>query len=91
LLDGRIPPLQSIRLLDQLRERIRYMHYSRATEKVYVYWVRFFTRWSARNGQMRHPREMGAPSAVTRQSIDGMDRRGLRPREDEMSGLAKTK
>jgi integron integrase len=55
------PPLQSIRLLDQLRERIRYMHYSLATEKVYVYWVRFFIRWSARNGQMQHPREMGAP------------------------------
>ena len=54
-------PLQSIRLLDQLRERIRYMHYSLATEKVYIYWVRFFIRWSARNGQMRHPREMGAP------------------------------
>ena len=55
------PPLQSIRLLDQLRERIRYMHYSLATEKVYLYWLRFFIRWSARNGQMRHPREMGAP------------------------------
>ena len=55
------PPLQSIRLLDQLRERIRYMHYSLATEKVYLYWLRFFILWSARNGQMRHPREMGAP------------------------------
>jgi integron integrase len=54
------PPLQSIRLLDQLRERIRYMHYSLATEKVYLYWVRFFIRWSARDGGMRHPREMGA-------------------------------
>jgi hypothetical protein len=84
------PPLQSIRLLDQLRERIRYMHYSLATEKVYLYWVRFFIRWSARNGQMRHPRERGALSAATRQSIDGMDRRGPRPRDDEMSGLAMT-
>jgi site-specific recombinase XerD len=55
------PPLQSTRLLDQLRKRIRYMHYSLATEKVYIYWVPFFIRWSARNGQMRHPREMGAP------------------------------
>ena len=55
------PPLQSTRVLDQLRERIRYMHYSLSTEQVYVYWVRFFIRWSARNGQMRHPREMGAP------------------------------
>ena len=36
-------------------------------------------------------RERGAPSAVTRQSIDGMDRRGLRPLEDEMSDLATTK
>ena len=35
------PHLQSIRLLDQLRERIRYMHYSHSTEKVYLYRVRF--------------------------------------------------
>jgi integron integrase len=55
------PPLQSIRVLDQLRERIRYMHYSLSTEQVYVYWVRFFIRWSARSGEMRHPRDLGAP------------------------------
>nr|WP_315490104.1 integron integrase [uncultured Rhodoferax sp.] len=55
------PPLQSTRVLDQLRERIRYMHYSLSTEQLYVYWVRFFIRWSARNGQMRHPRDLGAP------------------------------
>ena len=55
------PPLQSKRLLDQLRERIRYMHYSLSTEKVYLYWVRFFIRWHGRNGQMRHPCTMGAP------------------------------
>ncbi|MDD2925717.1 integron integrase [Rhodoferax sp.] len=55
------PPLQSTRLLDQLRERIRYMHYSLSTEKVYLYWVRFFIRWHGRGGQMKHPRTMGAP------------------------------
>jgi integron integrase len=55
------PPLQSTRLLDQLRERIRYMHYSLSTEKVYLYWVRFFIRWHGRGGQMKHPRAMGAP------------------------------
>src|SRR5659263_254407 len=55
------PPLQSARVLDQLRERIRYMHYSLSTEQVYVYWVRFFIRWSAKGGQMRHPRDMGTP------------------------------
>ncbi len=54
-------PLQSSRLLDQVHERIRYMHYSLATEKLYVYWVRFFVRWSGSDGPMRHPRDMGAP------------------------------
>jgi integron integrase len=54
------PALQSTRVLDQLRERIRYMHYSLSTEQVYVYWVRFFIRWSGNDGAMRHPRDMGA-------------------------------
>ena len=35
------PVLQSIRLFDQVRERIRYLHYSLSTEKVYLYWVFF--------------------------------------------------
>ena len=53
------PPLQSARLLDQVRERIRYLHYSLKTEKAYLYWVRFFIRWSAtKPGGMRHPRDM---------------------------------
>jgi site-specific recombinase XerD len=54
------PPLQSTRLLAQVRERIRHMHYSLATEKVYLYWVRFFVRWSGREGAMRHPRDIDA-------------------------------
>lgn len=45
-----------MRLLDQLRERIRYCHYSLRTEQSYVYWV----RWFVRQRGMRHPREMGA-------------------------------
>ncbi|MDB5940836.1 MAG: integrase [Ramlibacter sp.] len=47
----------SKRLLDQVRERARYLHYSLGTEKVYLYWVRFFIRWHG----LRHPRDMGAP------------------------------
>jgi site-specific recombinase XerC len=43
-------PLVSKRLLDQVRERIRYLHYSLQTEKAYVYWVRFFVRWSGTQG-----------------------------------------
>jgi site-specific recombinase XerD len=54
------PVLQSTRLLDLVRERIRYMHYSLKTEKAYLYWARFFIRWSATQpGGMRHPRDMG--------------------------------
>ena len=54
------PSLQSTRLLDQVRERVRYMHYSLKTEKAYLYWIRFFIRWSAtQSGGMRHPRELG--------------------------------
>ena len=54
------PLLRSTRLLDQVSERIRYMHYSLKTEKAYLYWVRFFIRWSATQaGGMRHPRDMG--------------------------------
>ena len=34
--------LQSTRILDPLRERIRHKHYSVSTEKAYLHWVRFF-------------------------------------------------
>lgn len=51
------PSFKSTRLLDQLRERVRYLHYSLSTEKSYLYWVRFFVRWHG----MKHPRDMGAP------------------------------
>lgn len=55
------PPLHSARLLDQVRERLRYLHYSLKTEKAYLYWIRFFILWSAAQGAgMRHPRDMGA-------------------------------
>jgi site-specific recombinase XerD len=52
--------LRSIRLLDQVRERIRYLHYSHQTEKAYLHWVRFFIRWHGRDGVMQHPRDLGA-------------------------------
>jgi hypothetical protein len=54
------PPLKSARLLDQVQERVRYLHYSLKTEKAYLYWIRFFIRWIAAQGAgMRHPRDMG--------------------------------
>ena len=51
---------QAPRLLDQLREVLRYKHYSLRTEEAYVYWVKFFVRWQGRDGVVRHPRTMGA-------------------------------
>jgi hypothetical protein len=38
MITGAPPPLRSTRLLDQLRERLRYAHYSLSTERSYVYW-----------------------------------------------------
>src|ERR1041384_1015634 len=35
-----LPPLRAVRLLDQLRERVRMLHYSRRTEQAYLYWSR---------------------------------------------------
>ena len=46
----------SPRLLDVLRQRLRYLHYSLRTEQAYVHWVRRFVHWAGR----RHPRQMGA-------------------------------
>jgi hypothetical protein len=40
-----LPPLRSARLLDQLRERIRYDHCSLKTEKSYVHWVQRFVHF----------------------------------------------
>ncbi|MCV2360400.1 integron integrase [Paucibacter sp. TC2R-5] len=49
-----LPALKSTRLLDQLRERIRSLHYSRSTEDVYVFWARAFIRHHG----LRHPRDL---------------------------------
>ena len=40
-----LPPLRSVKVLDQLRERIRYLHYSLRTEQAYVNRVRAFIRF----------------------------------------------
>lgn len=48
---GASPP---IRLLDQVRDRLRVKHYSLRTEQAYLYWAR---RYILANGK-RHPREL---------------------------------
>lgn len=44
------------RLLDQVRERIRVLHYARATEKTYLHWIKCYIHFHG----LRHPRDMGA-------------------------------
>ncbi len=39
-----MPVERSVRLLDQLCERVRYLHYSLSTEKTDVHWVRLFNK-----------------------------------------------
>jgi integrase len=62
-----MPALPSTRLL----ERARYLHYSYSTEKVYLYWVRFFIRWHG----LRHPRDMGASEVEAFLSMLATERR----------------
>lgn len=51
--DGRSLPQR--KLVDQLRERIRYLHYSLRTEEAYVHWVRAYVRFHG----LRHPIALG--------------------------------
>ncbi|MFG6446808.1 integron integrase [Roseateles sp. BYS180W] len=69
-----LPPLKAVRLLDQLRERIRYLHYSRRTEEAYVFWCRAFIRWHG----LRHPADMGGPEVEAFLSYLAAER-GLAP------------
>lgn len=46
---------QPPRLLQQVRDCLCTLHYSYRTEQAYVYWIRYFIRYSG----TRHPREMG--------------------------------
>ncbi len=49
--------VESPRLLEQVRRRIRAKHYSYRTEKTYLHWIRRFILFHGK----RHPRELGGP------------------------------
>ena len=51
------PTRSQPRLLDQVRDVIRRLHYSIRTEQAYVDWIRRFILFHGK----RHPAEMGAP------------------------------
>ena len=43
------------RLMDQVRETLRFYHYSYSTEKSHVHWILRYIRFNNR----RHPKDMG--------------------------------
>ena len=49
-------PAAPVRLLDQVRERLRLKHYSIRTEKSYVDWIKRYILFHDK----RHPRDLGA-------------------------------
>ncbi len=72
--DNALPPLKAGKLLDQLRERIRMLHYSLRTEQAYAHWCRAFIRFHG----LKHPGTMGGPE-VEAFLIHLADERGLAP------------
>ena len=59
--DPALPASESVaarppRLLDQVRARIRILHYSIRTEQTYVDWIKRYIRYFDK----RHPRELSA-------------------------------
>jgi hypothetical protein len=60
-----VPP-RSVKLLNQVHERVRYLHCSLQTEKAYVYWAKVLVLWAARShapasvGDGRGLRNVGA-------------------------------
>jgi integron integrase len=59
------------RLLDQVRTAIRARHYSRQTEKTYLYWIRYFIYFHDK----RHPAELGGPEVSAFLSWLAVDRK----------------
>ena len=50
-------PNPELKLMDQVRETLRYYHYARSTERAYCQWIlRFISFYDKK----RHPEEMGA-------------------------------
>jgi integron integrase len=68
---GLAPVFTSTRLLDQVRERVRYLHYSLKTEQAYLYWIRWFVRYSG----LKHLRMLGRAEVESFLSMLATERR----------------
>lgn len=64
-------PNPKARLFDQLREVMRFHHYSYRTERTYAQWIRRYLEFhrqadhAGRDGGWRHPRSLGAPQVAS--------------------------
>lgn len=58
------------RLLDQVRQRLRTLHYSYRTERQYLFWIRRFILFSGK----RHPASLGAAEVEAFLSHFAVDR-----------------
>lgn len=63
-------PAKPPRLLEPVRELIRYKHYSLKIEKAYVFWASIFVRRQGRPGVMRQPRKMGTSEVLIERFVD---------------------
>jgi site-specific recombinase XerD len=57
---GETPHERQPRLLEQVHDAIRRLHYSRRTEETYVDWIRRFSFWSGKC----HPADLGEPEVT---------------------------
>ena len=53
----KLKPVPNLKLMDQVREVLRYHHYAYRTEQTYCEWIKRFLKFYAYS---RHPKEMGA-------------------------------
>ena len=54
-------PNSDLKLMDQVREVLRYYHYAYRTEQTYCDWIKRYLKF---HGMKRHPQEMGAAGNV---------------------------
>ena len=54
-------PAHPPKLLDQVRNALRNMHYSRRTEQAYIFWIRRYILFHNK----RHPEEMAGPEIAS--------------------------
>ena len=57
-IQNKFRPNPDLKLMEQVREVMRYYHYKYRTEQTYCEWI---TRYIKYHGCQKHPREMGKP------------------------------